>query len=43
MCLKVLHPTFHTQLDIFEGKEFFTKPDIGTGSNSFFPKSEQNT
>ena len=40
---KSITPTFHNQLDIFEGKEFFTKPDIGTGSNSFFPKSDQNT
>tara|TARA_Y100001958_G_C21175627_1_gene506500 strand:- start:375 stop:1376 length:1002 start_codon:yes stop_codon:yes gene_type:complete len=39
---KSVTPTFHTQLDIFEGDEFFTKPDIGTGSNSFYPKSEQN-
>ena len=36
-------PTFHSQLNIFNNKEFFTKPDIGTGSNSFYPKSDQNT
>jgi hypothetical protein len=39
---KSITPTFHSQLDIFDGDEFFTKPDIGTGSNSFYPKSEQN-
>lgn len=36
-------PTFHKQLDIFNNKEFFTKPDIGTGSNVFFPGADQNT
>jgi hypothetical protein len=36
-------PTFHDQLDMFGDKEFFTKPDIGTGSNVFFPNSDQNT
>jgi len=40
---KSITPTFHNQLDIFNNKEFFTKPDIGTGSNSFYPKSDQNT
>lgn len=39
---KSITPTFHNQLDIFNNKEFFTKPDIGTGSNSFYPKSDQN-
>lgn len=36
-------PTFHNQLDIFKNKEFFTKPDIGTGSNVFIPGDDQNT
>jgi len=40
---KSITPTFHSQLDVFDGNEFFTKPDIGTGSNSFYPKSDQNT
>lgn len=35
-------PTFHNQLDKFKNQEFFTKPDIGTGSNVFFPGSNQN-
>lgn len=35
-------PTFHNQLDRFKNQEFFTKPDIGTGSNVFFPGSDQN-
>lgn len=35
-------PTFHKQLDIFKNKEFFTKPDIGTGSNVFLPGDDQN-
>ena len=40
---KSITPTFHNHLDIFNNKEFFTKPDIGTGSNVFFPGSDQNT
>ena len=36
-------PTFHSQLDRFKNKEIFTKPDIGTGSNVFFPGDNQNT
>lgn len=36
-------PTFHNQLDRFKNQEFFTKPDIGTGSNVFFPGADQNT
>jgi hypothetical protein len=36
-------PTFHKQLDVFNNTEFFTKPDIGTGSNVFFPGDDQNT
>ena len=36
-------PTFHKQLDVFGSNEFFTKPDIGTGSNVFYPGSDQNT
>lgn len=35
-------PTFHSQLDLFENNEIFTKPDIGTGNNVFYPGSEQN-
>jgi hypothetical protein len=35
-------PTFHSQLDIFKNREIFTKPDIGTGSNVFFPGADQN-
>ena len=30
-------PTFHRQLEHFGNNEIFTKPDIGTGSNVFFP------
>jgi hypothetical protein len=36
-------PTFHSQLDRFKNKEIFSKPDIGTGSNVFFPGDNQNT
>jgi len=35
-------PTFHNQLNIFENNEIFTKPDIGTGNNVFYPGSDQN-
>lgn len=35
-------PNFYSQLDIFNNSEIFTKPDIGTGSNVFFPDSDQN-
>lgn len=36
-------PTFHKQLDIFKNKEIFSKPDIGTGSNVFYPGDNQST
>ena len=36
-------PTFYNQLDRFGNKELFTKPDIGTGSNVFFPGDNQST
>lgn len=36
-------PVFHNQLDVFQNKEIFSKPDIGTGSNVFFPGDDQNT
>lgn len=39
---KSVTPLSHEQLDIFEHEEFFTKPDIGTGSNVFYPGSYQN-
>lgn len=39
---KSITPTFHNQLEIFDNKEIFTKPDIGTGSNVFLPDSDQN-
>ena len=42
MVPKSLTPTFHSQLDTFGNNELFTKPDIGTGSNVFFPNSDQN-
>lgn len=35
-------PSFYSQLDIFKNREIFSKPDIGTGSNVFFPDSDQN-
>lgn len=34
---KSVTPVFHKQLDVFGNSEIFTKPDIGTGSNVFFP------
>lgn len=36
-------PTFHKQLDVFKNKEIFSKPDIGTGSNVFYPGDNQST
>ena len=39
---KSITPTFHSQLEIFDNNEIFTKPDIGTGSNVFLPGSNQN-
>jgi hypothetical protein len=36
-------PTFHKQLDRFKNKELFSKPDIGTGSNVFFPGDDQSS
>ena len=39
---KSITPTFHSQLEIFNNNEIFTKPDIGTGSNVFIPDSNQN-
>ena len=36
-------PTFHNHLSKFKNKEIFSKPDIGTGSNVFFPGDNQNT
>lgn len=36
-------PTFYNQLNRFGNAEIFTKPDIGTGSNVFFPGADQNT
>lgn len=35
-------PTFHNHLDKLNGREMFSKPDIGTGSNVFFPGDNQN-
>lgn len=35
-------PTFYKQLDRFKNRELFTKPDIGTGSNVFFPGDSQS-
>lgn len=35
-------PTFYKQLDRFKNRELFTKPDIGTGSNVFFPGDDQS-
>jgi hypothetical protein len=36
-------PTFHKQLDAFKNKELFSKPDIGTGSNIFWPGDNHNS
>ena len=36
-------PKNEQDLDIFENKKFFTKPDIGTGNNIFFPGSDNTT
>lgn len=36
-------PTFYKQLDRFGNSELFTKPDIGTGSNVFFPGDHQSS
>lgn len=36
-------PTFYNQLDLFKNSQIFSKPDIGTGSNVFFPNDNQNT
>lgn len=36
-------PTFHKQLSVFKNKELFSKPDIGTGSNIFYPGDNQST
>lgn len=36
-------PTFYKQLNIFKNKEIFSKPDIGTGSNVFFPGDDQSS
>lgn len=35
-------PTFYKQLDVFGNKELFSKPDIGTGSNIFYPGDDQS-
>ena len=35
-------PTFYKQLNRFKNVELFTKPDIGTGSNVFFPGDQQS-
>lgn len=35
-------PTFHKQLEIFGDNEIFSKPDIGTGSNIFYPGDDPN-
>jgi hypothetical protein len=35
-------PTFHDQLNVFKNKELFSKPDIGTGSNIFYPGDDHN-
>jgi hypothetical protein len=40
---KSVTPTFHDQLSVFQNNEIFSKPDIGTGSNVFFPGDKQNT
>jgi len=34
---KSITPTFYNQLKTFKNKEMFSKPDIGTGSNVFYP------
>lgn len=36
-------PTFYNQLNVFKNSEIFTKPDIGTGSNVFYPGDDQNS
>lgn len=36
-------PTFYNQLNVFKNKEIFTKPDIGTGSNVFYPGDDQSS
>lgn len=36
-------PTFYDHLDVFKNKEIFTKPDIGTGSNVFYPGDDQSS
>jgi len=38
-----LTPMFHGQLEKFKNKEIFSKPDIGTGSNIFFPGDRDNS
>lgn len=35
-------PISYKQLNVFENREIFTKPDIGTGSNVFFPGDDQS-
>lgn len=35
-------PTSHKQLNVFKGNEIFSKPDIGTGSNVFYPGDDQS-
>jgi hypothetical protein len=36
-------PTFHNHLKKLGNNEIFSKPDIGTGGNVFFPGDNQNT
>lgn len=35
-------PRSHKQLEIFKNKQIFSKPDIGTGSNVFYPGDDQS-
>ena len=40
---KSITPTSYKQLGIFNNSEIFSKPDIGTGSNVFYPGDDQST
>lgn len=40
---KSITPLTETDLDLFEDREFITKPDIGSGLNIFFPESDKNS
>ena len=39
---KSITPRTHSQLSIFKNKQVFSKPDIGTGSNVFFPGDDNS-